>query len=365
MNLFVASFSTYLVLGVACTQASAQGTPVDGKPAAQPVQLDMQTGFAGSGVAVESGSDSSSIQLALSRNWDDVGDEWFKNHVIGIKLQAPLNKATNSGSFITSSGLTASSSLEVGYSRSFVRNADLPGYRARRAELLTLARQRCADAAENQQSRTDCGKGTWAQLSTDYATAAEMRELRDEGFLDTNVWMVGGTLGVGYADFKFRDQQSFAELSSTETPYNISAFAGVSPSSSPSYFGVGYEYKIQYKDADEQTFCPAGSAVTPVECFTSPFLSPVMDVDSTVFLVARRQHEFRLGGAKSLPVGVELKLAYDLKDDVIGASLPIYFLADKEAGLRGGIRLDWQDDGDRDVVFGVFVATAFDLFSSR
>jgi hypothetical protein len=96
------------------------------------------------------------------------------------------------------------------------------------------------------------------------------------------------------------------------------------------------------------------------ECFSGAFANPNKDKDATIFGVARRQVDLPLGAGAALPIGVEIKVAYDAEDKVFGVSAPLYLLSNADSALRGGVRVDWQED--KDVKLGVFVSSAFSLF---
>jgi hypothetical protein len=57
-------------------------------------------------------------------------------------------------------------------------------------------------------------------------------------------------------------------------------------------------------------------------------------------------------------------LFYDFEDDVFGVSLPVYLASDSKGNLQSGVRLDWEDKDDRDIVFGVFVSSKFGIFDT-
>ena len=70
----------------------------------------------------------------------------------------------------------------------------------------------------------------------------------------------------------------------------------------------------------------------------------------------------RISNFVKLPIGFSLKAAYDFEDKVFGVSAPLYLFSDS-SGLRGGLRVDWQNVEDKRFGVGVFIGTPFKLFA--
>jgi hypothetical protein len=176
------------------------------------------------------------------------------------------------------------------------------------------------------------------------------------------VWFLGFSAAVGRKNFDYRNLADFAEAKARRTEFAFSGYLGVNPNHRPFYLGAGYEYRRAYKDAKSRSLCPPAAAGAPQECFTGAFAEPERNVDSAVFAVARWQGQLPIDDDHKVPIGIALKASYDTKDKVFGIGLPIYLFSDGK-GLRGGVRLDWQDVDDKDerLRFGLFIGTAFGL----
>jgi hypothetical protein len=323
--------------------------------------LDLRTGFAGSGFSINAGADSSSVSLLAGRSWEALSSEKFSTNEFSLKFTAPINKSTKSGSFLTNTVLADSLSAEISYARTIGKEPPLPTSRDERKEIVERARKRCVDAAATEDIKKRCAGMTAAELAKDYMTNAEKRKIRDNAFLDTSIWRYGLSASIGYEEFDYKDAATFEELDTTKTPYSAGIFAGVAPDDRAIYYGAGYQYKVTYQDADEQILCMPSMMGANIECFEDSFSEPERNVDSVLYALARLQSSFSLGKGEPIPVGVEFRVGYDIEDEVTGVSLPVYFYTDSESSLRGGIKTEWQEDED-EVELSLFIASSFDLF---
>jgi hypothetical protein len=344
---------------VAMTPAEERAAQARLRDTNQAVDLDVRTGFLNSGVLVSAGGDATNVSLSLSRSWDGGNDLSFNSG--SLVLTAPItDKDRKEGAFITEGGLPNSYSLQASFNRAWVADRPLPASLAVRTELLTRARERCQIAAVTDASRTACATASMRRLEADHLTADERARIQDR----FGLWMTGLSGSIGTREFEFRRLSDFAKDSVNRTEYSASAFFGYTPGSSPIYLGAGYEYRRQYRNVTARTLCPPPAVGAPLECFTASYGEPQRNVDSNVFAVARWQGELAVLGGR-LPLGIELRAAYDTHDRVFGLALPIYFLSGAD-GLRGGVRFNWQDVDDRDERFGfrVFIGTPFHLLGS-
>ncbi|HEX8527046.1 hypothetical protein [Allosphingosinicella sp.] len=329
----------------------------------QSPDLDVRTGFAGSGVQIVTGSDASNVMVTLSRNWDSSSGGNANFNSGSLVLTAPIdNKDRKEGAFLTEGGLPNSYSVQLSLARTWVpAETPLPASLEVRRSIFHAARERCVSAALTANARTACATADADDLMG-HISQSERKQLRDS-FLDQPLYRVGISGTVGQREFQFRQLADFSKASTRRTEFSVSAFAGLSPGSVAAYLGIGYEYRRQYKDVAAQTLCPTPATGAVQECFTAPFGEPTRQVDSTIFGVVRWQGQFSLGGGTAVPLGLEIRAGYDTRDDIFGVSIPVYFLSDGN-GLRGGVRLDWQDVEDKDERFGlrVFVGTSFNLF---
>lgn len=324
----------------------------------QAVDMDVRTGFLDSGVLVSAGGDATNVSLTLSRSWDGESGGDLSFYSGSLVLTAPItDKDRKEGAFVTEGGLPNSYSLQGSFTRAWIPALPLPGNLELRRELLHRARERCALAALTEASRTACATASMRRLESQHLTEEERAQIRDRFPL----WLTGISGSVGTRQFDTRRLSDFGKESMNRTEFSVSGFLGYSPGTSPVYLGAGFEYRRQYKNIAARTLCPTPPPGGPLECFTASYGPPERNVDANVFAVARWQGELAVLGGR-LPMGIELRAAYDTHDRIFGLSLPIYFLSGSD-GLRGGVRFDWQNVDDRDERFGfrVFVGTPFRL----
>lgn len=325
--------------------------------------LDVTTGLLGSGLNVFAGGDKSTATLTVQRDFDGGDDKTLSFHSFTIEASAPLNKSTDTADFITESGLPSNPSLTAAYTGTMYNETGLPATEEERGQFQKEAITNCLNTEKDESIKKQCKENKVEKINwKKYLSEDKQNKLKDE-FDTTTIWLYGVSGTVGYQKYEYRDTADFSEQDQHEVPFSVSAYMGVSPTELPLYFGLGYTYKEQYIDAKEQTLCQPSDGNSPQECFTDSFSIPNENKDSVVHAVGRVKSElsFSEDGSKKLLYGVELKLAYDVEDEVFGVSLPIYLVPDKESGLRGGVKATW-DDEDNEIEYGVFVGSTFNLF---
>jgi hypothetical protein len=203
------------------------------------------------------------------------------------------------------------------------------------------------------------------------------RQLRD-----TPITILNLNASIGYKKFSYLNPVDFSELSRKTVPFAVSAALGFNRRASAPFFGFGYEYKRDYKAADERVLCPAPAAPPPTECKSSEFDAPNENIDHTAFALVRTANLFGIPALMSrkarqddavdpaaqdrkfMPV-VEFKAAYDVKDKTFSFAAPIYFFLDNDKQFKGGFRTAWQQgrgtEPDR-LKFSFFVVKSFDFF---
>jgi hypothetical protein len=333
----------------------------------QQSQLDSQAGFVGSGISLNSTSDTTNVAVAIGRKWDGFEGLNYSDNNVTLKFSTPItSKENKSGQFVTSSGLADDTSVEIALTRRFWEGVNNLPSLERRSEIIETGLIRCESIAErlkDKEKEKACRAGNLDQNARIHLTAVELKELLGTSRRDSRLFLYGisGTLGIN--SFEYRDVTTFEKQDSDKTSYNVSAFFGYAPKNQPLYYGAGIQHKLSYKNQDNQTLCQ-DPTVTPLECFTSPFSPPKKNKDFSVFALVRGQTSVPAFGSINWPIGAELKLAYDFEDDVFGVSLPVYLASDSKGNLQSGVRLDWEDKDDRDIVFGVFVSSKFGIFDT-
>lgn len=167
---------------------------------------------------------------------------------------------------------------------------------------------------------------------------------------DASLIMWGVSAAVGTEKFDYRNPATFAELSSKEKPWSLSAYWAYEKISWQSLLTFRFEHKRLYEEAAKEIRCRNPSDVTT--CLEARFGPPQGASLDLVSMDFRR----RLGG-----YGFALTASYDVREDSVAVDVPVYFIRDGSGGFNGGVRAGWDSKRD-DVKIGVFVNTAFDLF---
>ena len=315
---------------------------------------DVHTGFAGSGLLIAAGGDETDVSLTFSRSWDGSSQRSLSFNTASLKLTAPITeKDRQEGAFLTESGLPNAIAAEGTLTVALSRNLPSPGTADARFQAYKAEVAKCLATARGEAARKACKRS---------AVSTGPGEPLLDAWNMTPVWFIGLSGSVGRKEIDYRNLADFAKMKARRTEYAFSGFVGVNPDYRAYYFGAGYEYRRTYDAPKSRTLCQPAAAGTPGECFTAAFAEPEREIDSSLFAVARWQGKLPLGEDFELPIGVAIKAAYDTKDKVFGIGLPVYLFSDGK-GLRGGVRLDWQDVDDKDerLRFGLFVGTAFGL----
>ncbi|MFT4253826.1 MAG: hypothetical protein QM608_15245 [Caulobacter sp.] len=329
-------------------------------PDAKTVAADISTGFAGSGIVVEAQPDKTEASVQLSRTESKTTDGKIRAHGWTIKATAPLDESSKLADFITDSGLPGTWSLALAYSSvSAPRLAPTTLSPDTLIEILEKAAEACKESG-----KTDCGtKASELAPWMDSVTAKELLGLTEPHW--TKVWSVSAT--AGRKELKWRDAVTLAENDDTRAPWGVSGQWGVKRSGGKKWYagwygGVGAEYKQDYKDGKKRILCQPATLGTPQECFQGPFSGPKRDISATAFLIARK---YAVIEGWDVPIGLQLKPAYDFETKVTGLEATLYVVPDKDGKLSGGLRLKAQtqdDDDDTDddnFTVGVFAGTSF------
>lgn len=194
-----------------------------------------------------------------------------------------------------------------------------------------------------------------ATLIAKYLSAREQRAYASGFFKDT--FSVAFSGKVEFQDFKFVDPTSLAKMKDDKTSWSAGLNLTKYFRASPTAVTFGGAYERAWKSADKKILCPVPSGPTPVECVDSPDAPPTLE--DGFKLSANLRTRFFAGDELS-NFAISPKVTYDVTNDVFGAELPIYLVPDKDGGLVGGVKVGYRSDTD-DVVFGIFVGTAFGI----
>ena len=371
---------------------------------------NQRTGLPSSGVALEASTDASEISLTLTSKRNGMLQEGGEENW-SVVAKAPLDKEKGEGSFVTEQGLSNQFAVEAGYSlildpgiganlsaaaeaatAKFVHNCpeqakEHPDYPQPKS--FSAAEQQLSPAAQEvlQQQRGLALKQEQDQFAALFCTGTGIHgradtELTRYGLLsptdiaairdeqrrrrDRDISVLNLTSSIGYTRFSYRDRATFAETKDNKLSFAVSFSAGIHPGRNAPFLGAGYEYKREYQGQDKTVICPAGAG-TSVECRNAVFDPPKRDTSHTLFALIRYADFTREDPrAFRLPIAVELRAGYDVKDKIFGVSVPTYFFLDDKKSFRGGAKFSWAErtaDSRKDEFkFGIFLVKSFDLF---
>lgn len=325
------------------------------------------TGLGGSGVVVTAETGKTAVSLTLAQTFDSESrfDTWT------LKGATPLDEEAGEGVFVTDDDLAHGASLELGWTGVFTTSREAPpATTARRRAFLSSRHASCISALGLSPKDADveaCRAKTFSDYEKDL-TERERAEFLDP-FTSAPLILAGISAAIGYDEVKFRSPTNPAdEESERRVPWSVTGKIGVLPDAHRLYIGGGLSYERSFEEASKRTLCTPASGTDPQECYTGPFEAPAETDSTTLFAVARTRWEMSLPRGRSLPLGLEVKPAYDVEREVAGVSASLYFLPEKTGGLTGGLRLRVQTDDDdplthdENVSVGLFVGKAFSLF---
>lgn len=360
-HLFPALAGTALLLAASPALAQVQPNPRLDSASAESSDTDFRTGFAGSGLIVEAGTDKTDASIALSWSREDPTEEAFRTYRWGLKATTPLGDDDESADFITDGGLAGVGSLEFNFS---VLTTDRVRHAPTATRIAEIVASAAAECVERRGPAHVCESADSDALQA-FMTDEEKRALEaDTAGIWTTVLSITG--GVGSKTYAFRDPLSLAKDSVDKSPFSFSIQYGGAPQVRSSwtsgwYRGAGFEYSETYEAATAQTLCSPPPPTGPIECFTSPYSAPELERRAVVYGLVRREGLSNLYG---LSWGAQLKAAYDFESDVAGLEGTLYMIPGG-GDLRGGIRFKIQTEDDDPLTddetssIGLFVGKPF------
>lgn len=329
---------------------------------------ELETGLGGHGLAFTADGDNKVVSLQATRTWQDPRSRLLATNSVSGKLFTDVtDKDDMSGYFATDVGRVRGTGFEIGVTRSWSPNLPLPSTAQERDDAVRIARQRCRERAGTTPELTlafcDAELTSLKQILA-LLSEADQVDVLDDAWLRSTVSSFGMTLGAASKSFKFRDPTTLNSDKGEEINWTAGFHGGQSRILSGIgrvYYGGGVSYRSEFADSDTRTLCAAPPPVGPQECFTSPYGAPEETTGTTYFLVARNQESWAV---LDIPVVLQIKPAYVVETEVLGAEASLYMFAGK-GGLRGGLRLALQTDDNDDATddenarFGIFVGAAF------
>jgi len=279
-----------------------------------------------------------------------------------ITISAPFSKKKQRADFLTVDGLPDQWSVGFTFSHSFLNFESIEQLPATRSRLIVKAGERCKVAPANRAlsvAALDTKCDLMQSEASDYLDENDQRtlqaaesgiyaQLENRSFVLLNV---NGT--VGTQEYEYFDPATLAKQSQRKVSYEGGVWLGVLPKLKSRWFLVaGFDFKRNYNDADEATYCPASTGPAPVKCTAGAFGPPEAEIDTK--LEGKIRYKF------SDSIGLEVSAAYDFHDQSWGVEAPLYLISDKDNGLVGGLRTAYDSKKD-DFQFGIFVGKTFDF----
>lgn len=304
------------------------------------------------------------IKLTLSSGadgWDGLSSTGF-----AISVNAPFNKKKKLGNLLTEAGLPGTTSIDVALNFSLFPSIDDVSSDRPSEEELSWAKVEIRKACKKEAEKPDDCPGFEIRALAEKYGPVEARDIVKRYFDDvvssgtrTDYLALNVIGSVGHEKLSFRDPVSLAESDQKKNSFSLGSSIGYVPRiDRPWGFFLGGEYKRYYELPDEETRCPVpGTGVTSVTCYTAAFGTPVRKTDAIAFGAIRYS-----GDVVGVPLGAELKVAYEPSENRWGVALPVYFIKNKDGKLNGGAKIGWQSDKD-DFSFGFFIGAAFDFLN--
>ena len=316
--------------------------------------------LSGAQVIASKGASNASVKASKTTsfstpNLDGVSTAHFS--VVSLTASAPLNKNSDDTDIASLDGLGNAASLELTYSHFLVpgkRNPVVtPGVLQRLDSI-------CARVYQEMKRQTgnspETGHGCESAEVAKYGTATDKHDY-ESAFWDienTNRWIWGGNVKLGYQNFDFIDATTMSKQKQDETPWAVGAFIAYNPDKLRALFTFSAQYQDAFKDSSSGILCPSSSSSMggAVSCLSGAINRPKETKKKLLSFEARRDFGF---------AGIGLTTTYDLEEEIFGAELPVYFVKDKDGKFNAGLKGGWRND-TKDFTASVFVGTTFGLF---
>jgi hypothetical protein len=313
-----------------------------------------------SGLQLNASTGSNQASLNLAR-------EIWKDWHLSVTASSPLSMggASNGGSSATNTNIATLDGLANGFSAKLkLSNFHLVGVDTASDAKYTIyerAEKNCVDSltrppVTKAQADSTCDHMIYSQLLRKYAGNAEFADFEGVHFRHAYAITYGIEAGVGYDDFVYYNSSSFAKLRSEDVPTSARGFVGIMPKPSvPLLVTIAVAYQQSYTAKSSLTKCQ--QATSGIQCVTGAIGSPS---DSDKVLLSIDLHSFTSPVAGHR-IGIGPQVTYDALAKVAGVDLPVYFIADTQGNLIGGIDLGWTS---KQHVFtaGVIVGAPFAIF---
>jgi hypothetical protein len=109
---------------------------------------------------------------------------------------------------------------------------------------------------------------------------------------------------------------------------------------------------VAYQGAPETEVCSPLTGTLSLQCGKRVLRAPFRQASEIIGGEVRKFFNSRFA--------ITARLNHDLKDDVTGLEVPLYFVRNSDGGLTGGISIGWRSDTDA-VIASAFVGQVLAL----
>jgi hypothetical protein len=185
-------------------------------------------------------------------------------------------------------------------------------------------------------------------------TPEERQHYLELAYANRNPWTIGLSVEVGRTEFEYRRLSDLGAQSEGHNDWTIGASVG-QYEPLRGYLKASYNYERSWSaGGKKREICTplADSVANATECRSLVLAPPEQD---ELHLATIEWRKFFRGGH----VAINPAFTRDLGEGVNQFTLPLYFFADEDGGLAGGIRGIWQK-GAKPAIF-IFIGTALTI----
>jgi hypothetical protein len=274
--------------------------------------------------------------------------------IFDLKLSGPIGETSDQATLVDLDGLANKATADFGLS--WVRwnpTADPVVQRQVCVRYLIDTGKALDEAAARALLRQTAPDGTllfpctWLSLPKN----SKYRDQFDEAINWGTPVLLSARFKVGRQQFKFVQPPSFIDEKVSHNSYaGVASFAVLT--NKLGLLRAGYEYQSVYEPEDKSEVCTPIDGSTSLRCRDISIGPPTKKISNIVQFEARKFFSSLLA--------VNPSINYDVKDDIWGLQLPIYFFQSKQGGLNGGVAIGWRSD-EKEIIVKAFVGELFTL----
>jgi hypothetical protein len=274
--------------------------------------------------------------------------------IFDLKLSGPIGEKAEQATLVDLDGLANKATADVGLS--WVRwnpTADPVAQRQACVSYLIDTGKARDEADARSLLQKTAPDGTLMYPCT-WLSLPKNTVYRDQ-FDDAINWGTPVLLSVrfktGREQFKFVRPPSFMDEKLSHNSYAGVASLGVL-TGAVGLLRAGYQYQVVYEPKDKSEVCTPIDGSTSLRCRDISIGAPAKKISNIVQFEARKFF--------SSSLAVNPSVSYDVKDDIWGFQVPIYFFQSKQGGLNGGVAIGWRSDA-KELIVKAFVGELFTL----